>query len=342
MRYYQIIISDPTTGYVLVPDPVTRQFVRTPPSATAVTYASHINGTFFPGALDIEFDFPVYPLAIPQGGSALKVKGVSLAEIAQRADLNGMNIVVSGGMQAGLPLAKPQQSGVLIEGQIFQAFGNWQGTEQSLDFVILPGYGSPKSPVNCVLDWKANQPLGPALQQTLQTAFPGYTVDVNISPNVVFGGDQPAVHPSVTQLAQFIKGLTSKLNVQASYEGVDIAIRQKKILVYDGTVAQTPRFIFFEDMIGQPTWIEPQVINISFVMRADLWPGSAFNLPSELISPFVLTAPSAAVPNTAATAKNSSAFQGNFVVRDVHHFGHYRQPDGNSWTTVINAFPQVA
>ena len=47
------------------------------------------------------------------------------------------------------------------------------------------------------------------------------------------------------------------------------------------------------------------------------------------------------VPATAA-AKSSTTFTGNFVITEVHHFGNFRQPDANSWVTVINAVVQPA
>src|SRR5579875_2215617 len=147
MRYYSIIISDPATGQVLVPDPVTRKFTRVEPGPLAATYTSLAGnpalGVTLPGALNIELDVPVSPMSTPLAGSYLRVWGISLQEIAQWNDLQGKAIDVYAGMQKGLPLAKPQQAGLIFHGKIFQAFGNWQGTNQTLDLIINPDLGTP-------------------------------------------------------------------------------------------------------------------------------------------------------------------------------------------------------
>jgi hypothetical protein len=67
-------------------------------------------------------------------------------------------IQVFGGMSKGLPLANAVQSGLLMDGTIQQAWGNWQGTEQNINFVAQANssrsgnFGTPDSPVNLVLN----------------------------------------------------------------------------------------------------------------------------------------------------------------------------------------------
>ena len=41
-------------------------------------------------------------------------------------------------MAAGLPLANPAQSGVFVQGQVYQAYGNWIGENMSLTLEIVP------------------------------------------------------------------------------------------------------------------------------------------------------------------------------------------------------------
>ncbi len=115
MRSYDILITQPSTGALV------QRFTSRDASGRAI-----------PGALNIEWDIPVAPFATPMGAAWVRVWGVSLAQISQSSDLNGMNIQVFGGMQKGLPLANPMQYGLLVQGQIFQAFGNWIDTNQTL------------------------------------------------------------------------------------------------------------------------------------------------------------------------------------------------------------------
>ena len=102
------------------------------------TFTSFPNGQNDPGALQVLIDIPIASLASPAfSGAAVKIYGIPLSMISQANNLRFKNIKVYGGFKAGLPLAKPAQSGLLVQGYIFQSFGNWKGTEQSLDLVIL-------------------------------------------------------------------------------------------------------------------------------------------------------------------------------------------------------------
>lgn len=341
MRYYSIVITDPVSGNTLVPDPVTRQFKRVASGGNVATYTSLSAGSTVTtiggtqqGALKVELDIPTSPFATPQGGSHIKIWGISLTEIGQQSQLNGMNVKISGGMAKGLPLAKPQQSGVLAVGKIFQAFGNWSGVEMTLDLVIIPDAGTSDDPKNIVFNWKAGQTLANALGTTFSTAFPGMTQNINISSNLVLSSDEPGAYGSLVEFSQYVKRLSQSI-IGGDYTGVDIVFNQDQIYVFDGTTQNTPIQIAFEDMIGQPTWIDPATINVALVMRADLAVGKYVQFPQNLVAPYVLTATPAAAPN--APSRNKSAFQGTFLVTVVHHFGSSRQQDAASWVTMINA-----
>ena len=139
MRYYKIVITDPSSGNVI-----------TPPGFDGLlggaSYTSFVNGQSLPGAWNVELDIPVIGAATPQGSAGARIWGISRQEISQANDLNGKNISIFGGMQKGLPLANPAQSGLLVQGFIFQAFGNWIGTDMTLDFVINPGQATSSTP----------------------------------------------------------------------------------------------------------------------------------------------------------------------------------------------------
>lgn len=122
MRFYDIQISDPASG---------TQLAR-------FTSYDFVNQATIPGALNIELDIPVAPYFVPDVSAYVSVWGIGLQNIAQARDFNNLAIKVYGGMKKGLPLAKPQQAGLLIAGEIQQAYGNWIGTEQTLDLQIRP------------------------------------------------------------------------------------------------------------------------------------------------------------------------------------------------------------
>ena len=168
MRYYDIQISDPNSGQIFQISPTGTGFTK---GSSGSTFSSYLNGKNIPGSLTVEFDIPVTPLHTPQGQAYIRVWGIGLSMISQSSQLAGMNVVLKAGMQKGLPLANPAQNGILIEGEIFQSFGNWQGTNQTLDLIIQPSGQQPDNGVN--FNWLAGTPLTSALQQTFAQAFPG-------------------------------------------------------------------------------------------------------------------------------------------------------------------------
>jgi hypothetical protein len=310
MRYYSIVvINDDGSIY--------RRY-------TSYDAAS---GSTLPGALTVELDIPVYTFETPAGAAYVRVWGIGLAEIGQSSNFNGKEIQVFGGMAKGLPLANPAQAGLLARGQIFQAFGNWQGVNQSLDFVFYASTGSASAPMNLVINWMAGMQLSAAINDTLQTAFPTYKRTINISPNLILSHDEPGLHQSLTQFASYINSV-SKSIIGGAYSGVRMVIRNGEIFVFDGTTPTTPKKIVFTDLIGQPTWIDFGTIQIQCVMRADIQVGDYISLPQSQVTTTV---------QSNSQFRNSLVFQGSFLVNRVRHVGNFRQPDAASWVTVIDA-----
>lgn len=305
------------------------------------TYTSLVNGRTDPGALNVELDVPVVPFATPMGFAIVRVWGTGLAAIGQAQNLVGKNVQVFAGMAAGLPLANPSQAGLIVQGYVFQAFGNWIGTEQTLDIIVSPGgspagAGSPAKPQNIVLNWKKGQQLSTALRNTLSTAFQGFQLQINISQNLVRQADEVGYFHSLTELAQYVKQVSKDVVRDAAYAGVDLVLSDKTFFAYDGTQAgaAAAKQIAFQDLIGQPTWIEAPLIQWKTAMRADLKVGDAVKLPPSQIT------------NTqqaqSSLVNQKLNFQGAFTIALVRHVGNFRQPDAASWVTVFEGYPSGA
>jgi len=322
MRYYSIIIRNQANNQIV--------HALSSPSSDA-TYTSFVNGQTLPGALNVELDLPISVYALPAGTALVRIWGVSLQEISQASDLSGLTIEVYGGMQRGLPLAKPQQSGLLIQGTIFQAFGNWQGLNQTLDLILYPQTGSPDTPINIVFNWKAGASFAQAIKSSLATALPGLSVNVSVSAALVLPNDETGFYRSLPEFAIYIKGLSQTI-VGGAYSGVDIVIRQSAVYVYDGTSPTTPLAISFEDLVGQPTWIGLNEMQFNCIMRADIGMGDYVKLPP---SPVITT------QSAFANLRQKSSFQGVFQIIYLRHVGNFRQPDGNSWITTYNALQAI-
>lgn len=289
------------------------------------------NGLTNPAALNVEFDLPVASITDPNNNCWFRIWGIGLQDIGNAADLNDLNISIFGGMAAGYPLANPKQAGLLIKGKIFQAFGNWIENNQTIDLNIIPGgnAGNATTPANFPFSWKAGTPLATAIQQTYAAASPTSTVKINISPKLVLGFDQVGHYQSAQQFADFIFGLSQSI-IGGNYQGVIISTNGNVVNVWDqpGTDANTPTAIAFQDMIGQPVWLNPGEIVVKLVLRADLHISDKITLP-----------PSIGTQNAGSLLRNQdrTTFSGNWQVTQVQHFGNFRQADAASWNTTINA-----
>ena len=339
MRYYNIVIKNSKTGEVVVPSALAALGVKD------TTYSSYVNGKTLTAALDVEIDAFVtnYASASSDAGSFVGIWGISLAEIAQATDLNRFNIEVSGGFQKGLPLAtaaaNSNQSGLLFSGWIEQCVGNWIGTEMILSMYVRAGT-SPSSPswkpFNISWDWKMGSSFSDTIKSTLQTAFPaadGYKVNVNVSGNLSYpGGTQPGVYPDMQSFSDYILSLTQSI-IGGNYSGVQITQIGKTVSVSDSTTITAkgkPTTILFQDMIGQPTWINFGTIQVKCPMRTDIQVNSQIKLDplGTLIT---------AQPNFQTQSRDKSVFQGTYSVAQVHHVGRFRSPSPDAWVTVIDA-----
>lgn len=312
MRYYTIIISDP----------ISKKEIRKYTSLDA-------QGRTNLGALNIEIDVPVFQLSAADGAGYIKIWGVSLQDVGGASDLNGMLVQLYAGMAKGLPLAKPAQAGLILTGIVQQAFGNWLGVNQSIDLIVQADGISASTPKNIVLDWKKGTQLSTAIANTLSTAFPTYTQTIDISPNLVLNADEPGYYASLSQFAQYIKEVSQKIIGSSTYNGVAMTIKESAFFVYDGTSQTTPKQIDFNDLIGQPTWIDAGTIQFHAVLRSDLGVGDYVKLPKGQIT---------TTQQSLSQFRQGSVFQGIYQIGKVRHVGNFRQPDAASWVTVVDIY----
>jgi hypothetical protein len=288
-----------------------------------------------PGALQVELDIPVAAQHSPaSSGASVKIWGIPLSMISQAKNLNNKSIKVYGGFQKGLPLANPKQAGLLVQGYIFQAYGNWQGTDMSLDLIIVPGSppaaGTVNMPKNLSLDWKKGQPLDGAIKSALSAAYPGFTVNVNLNGNLVAPEDSPGIYQGAKALADYVFGASKAIINKPGYQGAQINFDGNTINVYDQPNT-TAKQIAFNDLIGQPTWIEAPSIAFKCAMRADIALNDTVTMPKTLITN--------SQQAQSSLINQAAAQQGTFVISSIHHFGNFRQHDAYSWVSEFNAFP---
>jgi hypothetical protein len=335
VRYYNLVISDPNTKAVWKTTATSQAFVK---SAGGSTFSSHSpGGAVIAGALNVEFDIPTAPFNAPQGAAMIRVWGVGLGMIGQSADLFGQDIALSAGMKKGLPLAKPAQAGLILQGTIFQAFGNWQGINQSLDIICNPAAARDDQDISFY--WPAGMTLATALATCFAQAFPLMSADVSRVADITMNSDGSGRYSSLAQLADYVQDRSQIIGASIfgeDYSGVQVIIVGNKITAYDSTSEAATTQLDFNDLIGQPTWINPGTINFKTVMRSDIAIGSKVKFPEKgLLAPYVLTTQAAAVPG--AQARSKTIFQGDFLINRVQHFANFRQPDADAWNTTFDA-----
>ena len=315
-------------------------------SGSAYTFTSHPKGKLQPpdpGALNLEIDLPVSMFHTPHGGGTFRLHGVGLRMIGQSANLNGQNVVLSAGMGKGLPLAKPSQAGIIYQGQIYQCWGNWVGTEQTLDFTVFSGDLTPSGGVS--FTWAPGQSLSDSITASLAQAFPSYVPKVNVADLQVPWGlpiyDNAQSLMDFARMLHDVTELPGKMRFGDSYPGVGITTDGENIFVFDWTVpgSQNTVALAFEDLIGQPTWLGPFTISFQTVLRADIDVGDFVTFPTGIFSPYAQI--SAASANFAGgiglPAQSKTAFQGKFVINEMHHYGNFRQSDASAWNTTFVA-----
>jgi hypothetical protein len=327
-------------------------------------YSSLLNGVTTPGALNIQFDIPVSTFDNPVGNCALTIWGIPLQEISNAFNQNGKNILIKAGFQKGLPLATVASkfSGPIFQGQILQCFGNWQGTEMTLNFMMTPGLATKSSsnpsppltgdysqPFNGFFYWPAGTSISSVIVDFFNNAMPGSKVYQNLSPNLVLPSPQSGVYKDLSSFSEWLRQFTKKM-IGGNYTGVTIQQNANGyFVVLDGTnipssvqIAQESGdvsnksknvSIDFTSFIGQPTWIDVGLIQFKCAMRSDI------NINDTVLLPSGYYGIASSNPFTPKNYRDKLNQNGLFQIISVRHVGSFRQPDANSWVTVFEGVP---
>lgn len=335
MRYYEIIIQKNT--------PAGNAEAGQPLKYYSTLNANRSNN---PSALRVCFD--ILSADFNQMGAdfgIVQVYGVSYADIASTADYNGQLITVYAGMSKGLPLANQSQNGIIYKGVIFACFGNWQGTEVCLQFTMQSLINTNEVPANIILNWEKGKQLTDAVKRSLNAAYPTYSVVGEYNPAIVAPQDTVAFFPTLASFSEAIKKVSKLANVSDTYAGAAIALEQKQFLLFDGTktyqeavsknntVKQDTKYkqILFNDLIGNATWQQTNIMQFKCVMRADLKIGMEIIMPkgTNILNPGANVRPE-------VTFKNTINFPGIFQISQIRHLGDSRQASADSWVTIVD------
>jgi hypothetical protein len=191
------------------------------------------------------------------------------------------------------------------------------------------GGGGLAAPLNFIHDMQANMPLSSAIQQTLSKVFPNAQLKVNISPALKLAYQDAGMYQSMEQYASYIKELSHSILGVKGYSGVITSILGNKVTMTDFTQPSPyTGNVHAEDLIGQPSWIDMNSVNIITVLRGDINVDDSIQLPPNTL--FNVGPEAGAV---AGNQRSKLTFQGAFRVQKIHHVGDFRNPDGVQWSS---------
>lgn len=342
MRFYEIQITDESGA---VPG-ILSGTGKTDYGFPDGKITSFVKGRTTPGALNLEFDIPVVSEDIPVGNAYIRLWGVGIDMVNAASTLNNSSISIRAGMQMGFPLANlqvstyPPRNGVIFNGTIFQAFGNWQGIEQTLDLIVTTQLGvansakaqSGNSPI--IFTCPAGTSMQAAISQTLLN-MGIKSPSVNVSDKLRVSSDASGYYRNVNEFAQAINDLSRQIITDPNYKGVKVIKTDTGYKATDNTTpGDASSKIVFTDLIGQPVWLDLLTVQIKVVMRSDIRVGDTVEFDTSKIN----------ISKTAKSfsqLKNDVVYTGKAWVSSVRHIGNFRQPDANSWVSIINLIPDT-
>lgn len=288
--------------------------------------------------LHIEFDALIAGYDVVSSGTAIVIYGLPISMINQSVQLRGYQLTLEAGFTSGLPLENEAQKGLIISGEIYSPYANWEGTNQTMNLIVNPSpqLNDKGQPFTITLDGKRGEKLGDVVKRALTAAYPTFIIEVSISDKLVLAEDGVAVYNRPGQLASLLRSQSFGMINDDTYSGVQVVMQKGVIRVFDNlSVGEAGAILIApQELTGQPTWIETIKVSFKCPMRADLRCGDVVELPENIISgPTSIL--SVNTDSSYAMLRNSVNFSGKFLITSVRHVGQYLSPDSsNAWVTI--------
>lgn len=289
--------------------------------------------------LQVMFDINTFGLDNAAQGSIVTIYGLPLSMLRQAVNLQGSVITIYAGFSKGLPLANPDQKGIILKGWVWNAYGNWQDINQTLNLEVKPlHYQDDKgNPLNIDMDGKKGEKLSDVIMRTLKRTYPKEKITVNIHQNLVLQEDWPAPFRSLGQMALALRNITVGMKGGLRYSGVRVVAQKGQINVFDSSTEPEPIGFYAQDIIGQPTWVGGEkfpTISVKTPMRSDINVGNRVTLPMNVISgPLSILSVGSQMAKISETDRLN--FSGTYIVQSMRHVGDFYNPSGDAWVTIL-------
>jgi hypothetical protein len=190
------------------------------------------------------------------------------------------------------------------------------------------------APLNIIHNMMPNMPMSQSIQETLSKAFPAANINVLISQALKLGYQDAGIYQSVEQFAHYINNASQSIMGTNRYFGVHMSSFSRTVNVWDGTYPVSDSDISYLDLIGQPTWLTFNTISVKVVLRGGLHIGGTVTLPQTLVG---FNGADSVLPAGAPDQRTHVTLPGSYLILKVMHIGDFRNPDGASWSTNIEA-----
>ena len=195
------------------------------------------------------------------------------------------------------------------------------------------GFPGLSKPLNIIHNLLPKMPLSQAIRQTLSTVFPAAKLNINISDVLKLGYQDAGMYQSVSQYADQMYKLSRSIMGNQAF-GIHMAAHNGTIHVFDDSATDGSVTLEAIDMIGQPTWVDANKLEVKCVMRGDLRPNMLATIPANTL---INLSQQAGIPLAAASMQRTHLTKEDISGRiiELRHIGDFRNPDGNYWCTMI-------
>jgi hypothetical protein len=191
------------------------------------------------------------------------------------------------------------------------------------------------APLNIIHNMLPNVPLSSAIQETLSRVFPQANLNIAISSALKLAYQDAGIYQSIEQYVGYINNISQSILGHKAYQGIHLSTIDNTLDVWDGSSKIGDATIDYKDLVGQPTWIEFNVVSIKIVLRGGFRIGYDLTLPDTVVN---FSGAGAFVPLMMSDQRSHISLPGTYKIKRILHIGDFRNPDGANWTTNLDAW----
>ena len=238
---------------------------------------------------------------------------------------------------------------MILKGQVFVPFANWQGINQSLNLGLInyTPVAANNEPFFFILAGQQGENLEDVALRGLLGAFPNAKINTKVMAGLILPETVAAVpYQTLDGYSNAINSLSRSIANKNGYGGIKIYTQKDFVVMSDFSAGIGSSTITLTELIGQPTWVGLNTLSLKVPMRADLNVGDTITLqaPTQASVKSPYGAVGAVLTNNAGAAQLAAqgitTFSGNFVISSTRHVGYFRDTSPEAWVTIVEAITE--